>query len=498
MRQGSSSNGAGSEPDIGVAVIGAGFAGIGLSINLERAGITDHALLERADALGGTWRDNTYPGCACDVASHLYSYSFAPNPDWTRAYGQRQEILEYLQAVAAEHDVERRIRYGTDVRHSQWDDERKLWVLETSAGTITASVLVSAVGPFGDAVVPDLPGLEGFEGPKFHSLHWDHGHDLTGARVAVIGTGASAVQFVPKIQKQVGKLTVFQRTPPWILPRLDRRTSRIERELLRRVPILQKLQRGALYASVESLGLVILVNRRFRHGFEALGRWQLRRQVKDPELRAKLTPDYVIGCKRAILSDSYLPALTRENVEVVTSAVTEVRGNTVVAADGSEHEVDTIIFGTGFDVPSRGADRIRGRHGRSILEVYNERPQSYLGTAIAGFPNFFMMLGPFSGAGNQSALYTLESQMAYITDALQTMEQRGAGVVEVRADVQEAFTDFAERRSADTVWLQGGCSSYYTTPDGTKNAGLWPGWSFDFRRRTRRFDAEQYELEPAA
>ena len=485
-----------SDDHVQLAIIGAGFAGIGLAINLQRRGIEDFAILERADAIGGTWRDNTYPGCACDVASSLYSYSFAPNPDWKRAYGNQPEILAYLQAVAGEHDVERFVRFGTEVTNARWDDDRRVWALETSKGPITANALVSAVGPFGAPILPEVPGLDDFQGPKFHSLDWDHDHDLTGERVAVIGTGASAVQFIPKIQPKVGRLTVFQRTPPWIIPRFDRRTSAFERALFRRVPALQRAIRGVIYASIESLGLVILVDRRFRHVFEALGKWQLRRQVKDPDLRARLTPNYVIGCKRAILSDTYLPALTRDNVDVVTSAVTEVRERSVVAADGSEHEVDTIIFGTGFEVPSHGADNIVGRDGRSILEIYRERPQSYLGTTMAGFPNFFMMLGPFSGAGNQSALYTLESQMNYIVDAVQTMRREGASLVEVRPEMQARFTDEAERRSEDTVWLQGGCKSYYTTPDG-KNAGLWPGFSFEFRRRTRRFDSDAYTLESA-
>ena len=248
---------------------------------------------------------------------------------------------------------------------------------------------------------------------------------------------------------------------------------------------------------VESIGLVIFVDRRFRHFFEAIGRAHLRRQVPDPELRAKLTPDYTFGCKRAILSDDYLPALGQPNVRVVTDGVVEVRARSVITEGGDEHEVDTIIFGTGFEVPHSNADRVKGRDGRSVLDVYRERPQSYLGTSLAGFPNFFMLLGPFAGAGNQSALYTLESQMAYVVDALRTMRREGAAVVDVRPEAQAAFTAEAERRSADTVWLKGGCRSYYQTPDGKMNAGLWPGWSFDFRRRTRRFDRDAYEIQAA-
>jgi cation diffusion facilitator CzcD-associated flavoprotein CzcO len=476
-----------------IAIVGAGFAGIGLAIKLREAGITDFAILERAGELGGTWRDNTYPGCACDVASCLYSYSFAPNPDWSRAYGGQREILHYLRGVARRYDVERDVRYETELREARWDEGSGLWNLRTSRGELTADVIVSATGPFGDPVLPDIPGIDRFAGKMFHSLRWDHDHDLGGRRVAVIGTGASAVQFVPAIQPQVGRLLVFQRTPPWIMPRGDRPTSRLERRLMRRFPPLRLAIRALTYAQIEALGLVIFVTQRFARPFHAIGRWQLRRQVADPELRAKLTPGYTIGCKRAILSDDYLPALTRPNVDVITDSIDEITEHGVVTAAGAEHEVDTIVFGTGFDVPSRGIERFVGRDGRSIADLYAERPQSYMGTCMAGFPNMFMFLGPFAAAGNQSALYMLESQMAYIVDAVRTMRASGARTVEVRTDVQEEFVDDAERRSVETVWLRGGCRSYYQTADG-RNAGLWPSWSFRFRRRMRRFDPDAYVL----
>jgi cation diffusion facilitator CzcD-associated flavoprotein CzcO len=279
------------------------------------------------------------------------------------------------------------------------------------------------------------------------------------------------------------------------MPRFDRRTTRLERELMRRVPALRQALRACLYTTVESLGLAIWVDRRFGRAFEALGRWQLRRQVPDPELRRKLTPDYRVGCKRAILSDDYLPTLQRPNVEVVTERISEIREHSVLTADGREHPVDTIIYGTGFDVPTGQIERFRGRHGRTLAEVYAERPQSYLGTTIAGFPNLFFMLGPFAAGGNQSALYMLESQMTYIVEAIRTLNRNGAAVAEVRPEVQDAFVEEMEERSADTVWLTGGCKSYYTTADG-RNAGLWPNWSFEYRRRTRRFDPAAYAMEP--
>lgn len=476
-----------------IVVLGAGFGGIGLAIKLREAGFDDLVLLERADDLGGTWQANTYPGCACDVPSQLYSYSFAPNPDWSRTYGKQREILEYLRRVATDHDVVRHIRLGTELTEARWDEAARLWRIQTSRGPLTADFFISAAGVFAEAKYPELPGIDTFEGTAFHSLHWDHEHDLTGAQVAVIGTGASAVQFVPEIAPRVAALTVFQRSAPWIVPRMDRPTLGVERTLLRRLPLAQKAIRGTWYTLIEGFGLVGFVDNRFRHPYEMLGRLQLLRQIRDPELRRKATPDYIIGCKRAIFSDAYLPALDRENVEVVTDGIAEVRPHSVLTRTGVEIPVDTIIYGTGFTPIPTAFERIVGRDDLSIADLYHTRPQTYLGAAMAGFPNFFCTLGPFGAAGNQSAIFMLESQIAYIVDALQTLRARGARRVEVRQETQDAFVEEMARRSADTVWLTGGCQSYYTTPDGG-NAGLYPNWSFEYRRRTKQFDAESYEV----
>jgi cation diffusion facilitator CzcD-associated flavoprotein CzcO len=481
---------------IPIVIVGSGFSGVGLAVKLGAAGLDDFALLERADAIGGVWRDNTYPGCACDVPSALYSYSFAPNPDWSRAYATQPEILAYVQRVAREHGVDRRVRLRTELQDARWDAEHERWSLRTSAGPLTAGVLVSAMGLFGAPIVPEIPGRDRFRGTSFHSLDWDHDHDLAGERVAVIGTGASAAQFIPQVQPEVSKLVVFQRTAPWIMPRMDVPSVAPQRTLFRVLPPLQRAVRGGIFAAIEGLGLVAFVDTRFRHVYETVGRWQLRRQVADPELRERLTPDYMIGCKRAILTDAYLPSLTRPNVQVVTDPIAEIREHTILTRDGTEHEVDTIIFGTGFDAPSRATACVYGRDGRSLMDVYDERPQSYLGTAFAGFPNHFQVLGPFGAAGNQSAIYMMESQFSYIVDALRVMRERGVAVVEVRAYAQEGFTAESERRSERSVWLQGGCRSYYQTADG-RNAGLWPNWSFLYARRTRRFDPDAYDLTAA-
>lgn len=479
---------------VSVAVVGAGFGGICMGVRLREAGIEDFVILEREQGVGGTWRINDYPGCACDISSHLYSFSFAPKPDWSRFFATQPEIRSYLEEVVDDHGLGDRIRLGVELLDATWSEPDRHWRITTSVGVLTADVLVSATGVFGAPSIPDLPGIERFTGPVFHSARWDHAVDLRGKRVAVVGTGASAVQFVPAIQPLVEQLVVFQRTPPWILPRFDRPTSRLERRLLRRVPLLQRLLRGWIYLVCESLGLVNLVDMRLGWMFHALGRWQLRRQVADPRLRARLTPDYVVGCKRAILSDGWYPALTAANVEVVDGGIAEVRASGVVAEDGTEHPADVIVLGTGFDVPQRSTERITGRRGRTLASVLDARPQSYKGLTFSGFPNFFMFLGAFSFAGNQSTVYTIEAETRYIVDAIRTMRRQDLRTVEVRAERQEAFTAEAERRSAATVWLRGGCRSYYQTADG-RNNGLWPDWSFRYARQTTAFDADAYVVE---
>jgi cation diffusion facilitator CzcD-associated flavoprotein CzcO len=477
-----------------IVIIGSGFGGIALASRLHDAGITDFLILERAGDLGGTWRDNTYPGCACDVPSHLYSFSFAPNPDWSRTFGTQPEILAYLHWVAEQRDVMRHIRFNTELLDATWNEDARRWVLNTSAGTLTATLLISAAGVYGDAKYPDIPGAATFAGTAFHSLHWNHDHDLTGERVAVLGTGASAVQIVPEIAPKVARLLVFQRSATWIVPRMDRRTSATERRLIRRIPLIGKVIRGLYYAGIEGFGLVGFVDKRFRHPYELLGRLQLRRQVPDKKLRRTLTPDYMIGCKRAIFADAYFPALSRDNVEVITAGIKEIRAHSIVTRDGVEHPVDTIVYATGFVVPPAVYERIRSTDGHSFSELYNKRPQSYLGVAIAGFPNFFSTLGPFGALGNQSAIYIIEAQARYIVDAITTLRRNRITRVEVRPEVQEAFMDEMDTRSADTVWLTGGCaSSYYHTDDG-RNAGLYPGWSFEYASRTRRFDRDAYDL----
>jgi cation diffusion facilitator CzcD-associated flavoprotein CzcO len=482
---------------IPVVIVGAGFAGVALAVKLREAGITDFVVLEKADTVGGVWRDNTYPGCACDVPSSLYSYSFAPNPNWTRMYAPQPEILAYIESVANDHGVTDHLRPQTELLEAHWDEDHKIWCLATSRGPLTASVLVSAMGPLGEPVIPDIPGIDSFAGPAFHSARWDHDCDLAGKRVAVIGTGASAVQIIPALAPDVAELVLFQRTPPWVLPRLaDHATSRVQRTVYRLLPQTQRAVRMASFAYLETLALVNFVDPAFRYLPETAAKALLRLQVENPALRAQLTPEYMFGCKRPVTSDTYLPALDRDNVHIVTDAIAEITADAVVTRDGVRHPVDAIIWGTGFDAPSRQPDVIRGRDGHSPVELNDKRPQSYLGTALAGFPNLFWLLGPYGTAGNQSALFMIECQVRYVVDAIRTMRTRDIATVEVRADVQEQFLGDVEARSQQTVWVNGGCRSYYQTPDG-RNAGLWPNWTLLFARVTRRFDPDNYELRSA-
>jgi cation diffusion facilitator CzcD-associated flavoprotein CzcO len=483
-----------------VAVVGAGFSGIGLAIRLLQSGTSDFVVFERADDVGGTWRDNTYPGAACDVPSNLYSFSFAPNPSWSSSFSPQCEIEDYLRDCARRFGVVPHVRFGHEVTAASWDDESQHWRIETTRGEFLARVLVSARGPLSEPSVPDLPGMADFDGTIFHSARWDHGHDLRGERVAVIGTGASAIQFVPEIQPEVGLLHVFQRTPPWVVPRHDRRLSRVEHAVYRTVPMTQLAVRAAVYWGRELLvlGFVGRPARRRRRSRVATGAAArlLERQVPDRGLRAKLAPRYELGCKRILLSNDYYPALTRPNVEVVTEAIVEVRSGSVVTADGVERPIDTIVLGTGFDVTAHAAASWTiGRKGASLAAAWARRPVAYKGVTVTGFPNLFLMVGPNSGLGHSSIVFVIESQIAYILDALDAMSREALSSVEVTETAQRTWTQRVERLSRTTVWTGGGCRSYYLDRDG-HNVALWPRTSWSYRRATRRFDLEAYRARP--
>lgn len=480
-------------PHVHVAIIGSGFSGLGAAIRLRQEGMHDFVILERANDVGGTWRDNSYPGCACDVPSNLYSFSFAPNPEWTRAFSPQPEIFAYLQGCASRYGILPHIRFGHSVTGASWDEDRRVWRIETSKGVYTANVVIAGVGGLSEPSVPKLPGLDRFEGAAFHSARWDHGFDLTGRRVAVVGTGASAIQFIPAIQPTVASLQVFQRTPPWVLPRRNREVNERAHALFRALPSTQRLARGGIYAMTELFGTG------FRHPWlmrplqrAAVG--YLERAVEDPILRAKLTPNYTIGCKRVLFSNTYFRAMTQSNVDVVTAGIQEVTARSIVTKDGEEHAVDAILFGTGFQVTEIPFGKfVRGRDGRSLDELWNGSPQAHLGTTVAGFPNFFLLLGPNTGLGHTSIVYMIESQIAHIVKALRYMRDHGVATVEPRPEAQAAFIADVDRRLRTTVWNTGGCASWYIDKTG-RNSTLWPDATWRFRKLVSKFNPDDYRM----
>ena len=486
----------GAVPHVRIAIVGTGFAGLGLAIRLKQEGIEDFVLIERAGEVGGTWEANTYPGCQCDVPSHLYSFSFAPNPSWTRTYSRQGEIWDYLRRLADRHGLRPHIRFGHDLTAAAWDDEHQRWSVETSRGAWTAQVVVDATGPLSQPQVPAIRGLRRFAGKVFHSAHWDHDHDLTDERVAVIGTGASAIQFVPRIADKVGRMHVFQRTAPWIMPHTDRPTTRLERRLYGALPFAQKAVRTGVYWSRESFLIGFIKDERFMAGAEKIARAHLRKQVKDPELRRRLTPQYRLGCKRVLLSNDWYPALTRPNVELVTDAISHVEGNAIVLADGTRREVDTIILGTGFHVTDPPTARlVRGRDGRTLAERMAGGIQAYLGATMTGLPNYFKLIGPNTGLGHSSMVFMIESQLRYVMDGLRAMDEQQIAAFEIRPEVMAAYNAQIQSKMPGTVWMSG-CASWYLDSMG-RNTTIWPDFTFRFRYRTRRFDTRAYTLRRA-
>jgi len=486
-------------PDVTVAIIGSGFGGIGMAAALIRAGVTDVVLLERAADLGGTWRDNSYPGAACDVPSHLYCFSFAPNPGWSRSFSPQPEIWSYLRRVAAREGVTGKIRFGEEVTSARWDPAARLWRVETTTSTLTARFLVSAAGPLSDPMIPDIPGLGTFSGTVFHSAAWDHGYDLAGRNVAVIGTGASAVQFVPEIQPLAGQLTVFQRTPPWILPRRDRQISRLEHWMFRHMPVTQRIARAGIYCGREAYALGFVKDPSIMRAAEAVALRHLHRQVPDPELRARLTPSYRMGCKRILLSSDYYPALTQPNVSLVTGGVKEIREKSVLTSDGAEHQVDALIFGTGFHVTDFPfAHRIFAADGVSLASRWSARPgqTAFRGTTTARFPNLFVLTGPNTGLGHTSQVFMIEAQIRYVLSALVHARRHGVDRIEVRPRAQASFDRVVQRKMRRTVWLTGGCKSWYLDAQG-RNIALWPDFTWIYAWQARRFDPSNYDLAPS-
>jgi cation diffusion facilitator CzcD-associated flavoprotein CzcO len=485
--------------DYDTIIIGSGFAGLGMAIKLKESGQDSFLVLEQADSIGGTWRENTYPGCACDVPSHLYCFSFEPNPNWSRLFATQPEIRAYLEHCTNTYGVREHIRLNAPVTAARFDEVAGRWEVEVDGGrqSYSARVVVAGFGPLSRPAYPKIPGIESFRGKAFHSAQWDASYDLTGKRVAVVGTGASAIQFVPRIARQVQKLHLFQRTAPWVLPKPDRRTTRVERWMFRRFPGLQQAYRNWIYWKLETRVLGFTVHPKIMKAAELIGRRHIGRAIADPELRRALTPHYTIGCKRILMSNDYYPALARPNVDVVSGGVTRVTERGVVGADGTEYEVDAIIFGTGFEVQKPLGDmEIVGRGGVDLGSLWRERGlEAYLGTTVAGFPNLFILVGPNTGLGHNSIVYMIESQVHYVTEAIKAMREREVAFVDVKADVQSTYNDRLQAQLDGAVWSSG-CASWYLDASG-RNRTLWPGFTFKFREATGEFRTEDYELAGA-
>jgi cation diffusion facilitator CzcD-associated flavoprotein CzcO len=477
-------------------IVGSGFSGLCAGISLKRAGIHEFVILEKAASVGGTWRENTYPGAACDIPSHLYSYSFEPNPRWSRAYGKQAEILAYLEHCADKYGLRPHLRFGHAVTEARFDEASSAWHVTTPRETFVARALLLGNGALHIPSLPDIAGLDTFQGTQFHSARWNHDYDLAGKRVAVIGTGASAIQFVPQIAPKVGQLQVFQRTPPWIVPKLDRPMTARERWTLEHVPGAHRLRRTGLYWLMESRVLGFAYAPKLLQYAERLVLRSLEKQVPDPVLRAKLTPSYRLGCKRVLISNDYYPALQRDNVELVTDAITRVTPRGVLTASGRLHEVDAIICGTGFRVTEYlSSVRVYGKDGVELNQAWQKTLRNYLGITVSGFPNLFLLMGPNTGLGHNSMVFMIEAQARYATRAIEALRANRLAYMDVRPEVEQAFRAKLAEKMKNTVWTSG-CTSWYQTPDG--EVFLWPGASVDYWRRTRRVDLADYETKNLA
>lgn len=481
-----------------VVIIGSGFAGLGTAIRLKKAGIHDFVLLEKDDDLGGTWRDNTYPGCACDVPSVMYSFSFEQNPEWSRTFAGQQEIRDYLEWCADIYGVREHIRYGAKFTGAEWDDDTRRWSVHLADGRVfIGKAVVSGLGVLHIPSYPNLPGLERFQGEAFHSADWNHDYDLAGKRVAVIGTGASAIQFVPQIAKEVDQLHLFQRTPPWIQPKPDHPVPRRVRKVFRRVPLVQKLTRVAVYWVLELRSIAVLRNRFLQRIAQWATKRYIRKQVRDPEVRKAVTPDYSMGCKRILLSNDFYPSLNRSNVALHTGGVREVTENAVIDAAGRVHEVDAVIFGTGFHVTDAFDElAVTGRGGRKLQDAWADGMEAYLGMTVSGFPNLFFLLGPNTGLGHNSVVFMIESQLNHVIQCLKPIVSGEVDLFDVRRSVQDEFNEKVQQNLADAVWSSGGCQSWYLDENGV-NRTLWPGFSWTYWAWTRKLDRSDYEVAHA-
>ena len=482
-------------PDPAIVIIGSGFAGLCMAIQLKQAGYHDFVILEKNDDLGGTWRDNKYPGCACDVPSHMYSYSFELNPGWSRMFAPQEEIWAYMRRCVDKYGVAAHIHYGCEVERLEWDDSARRWHVHITSGELyTTRAIVSGIGALHVPSVPEIPGAGRFAGSAFHSAQWDASCNLAGKRVAAVGTGASAIQFVPQIAKEADQVYVFQRTPPWIHPRPDFEIPPAVRTMFAAAPPTMRAFRDGIYWLLETRAVGFAVHPKLMAPLQRMAERHIERQIDDPALRAKVTPDYMVGCKRLLLSSDYYPALTRPNVDLVTDHIAEITETGLVCADGSAYDVDVIIYGTGFKTVEAVAEmNVAGRDGVKLQDIWRGGMEAYHGITVAGFPNFFMLLGPNTGLGHNSVVFMIESQVQHVMSCLRLIATQKADTIEVRPAALRRFNDGIQRRLRRAVWSQGGCKSWYLDDEGV-NRALWPGFSFEYWARTRRARRADYVL----
>ena len=475
-------------------IVGAGFSGLCMAIRLHTEGMEDFVILERNGYIGGTWYDNAYPGAACDVESHLYSFSFEPNPSWSRQYGPQSEILRYMEHCVQKYRLTGKIHLNCNVTKAVFDESHALWHLTTAHGEqMSSRHLITCSGGLSQPSFPDIKGLESYAGRLFHTARWDHSFELTGKTVAVIGTGASAIQVVPAIASEVAQLRLFQRTAPWIVAKSDGPIPESKQQLYARFPILQKLYRLRLYWVHELMAIGFVVSPSIMKLFGRLALRYLYESVKDHTLREKLTPDYVIGCKRILMSNEYYPALQRPNVTLVTDTIDHIEAKGVVTKEGKLHEVDAIIMATGFQA-AEGVIRFEtiGLNGTDLNDTWRDGAEAYLGTSVAGFPNMYTVVGPNTGLGHTSMLLMIEAQVEYIISCLKTMNSRSAKYAMVKVNVQREYNKKIQKELSGSIWQSGGCHSWYQMKNG-KNVTLWPGFTFTFMRQTRHFDPSKYD-----
>lgn len=476
-------------------IIGAGFAGLCAAIHLKKAGENNFVILERNHALGGTWYDNHYPGAACDVESHLYSYSFEPNPNWSRNFSPQQEILNYMEHCATKYDLNKHLHLNSNITQAVFDGANGSWKVSTASGeSYSARVIISCSGGLSQPSFPNIKGLENFKGKVFHSAQWDKNFDLKNKTVAVIGTGASAIQIVPAIAEQVKDLFLFQRTPPWIMPKPDGEISSLRKWLYQNFPATQRLYRKRLYWQHELMAFGFIKRPGILKFFSKLSIRYLKSVVKDETLRNKLTPNYVMGCKRVLISNEYYPALVRKNVEVITEPIQQINETGILTNDDKQRNVDALILATGFQAAEEVSRfEVKGRNGIDLNEAWKNGAEAYLGTTVSGFPNMFLVVGPNTGLGHSSMILMIEAQVKLIMESIKALQQSKAKFIDVKKSAQQEFNDEIQEQLKSTVWQTGGCVSWYQTKNG-KNVTLWPGYTFAFMKRTEKFEAEKYEM----